>query len=64
MKRPIETALWCDCETTHERIEFLKSGRAWEVGIIAKAIIPEAVAAFEALKREEEARNREKVEKR
>lgn len=46
MKRPIETALWCDCETTEDKILFLQSGRAWETGIISKEM---ALAFLDAL---------------
>ena len=38
MKRPLEVALWCDCETDEEKAVFVKSGRAVDTGIIAPAI--------------------------
>lgn len=39
--------LWCDLKNDKERVEFLRSGRAWETGIIAKAIVNEVADAFE-----------------
>ena len=39
--------LWCDLKTDHERAEFLRSGMAWETGIIAKAIEIDVAEAFE-----------------
>ena len=41
MKRPLEVALWCDCETDEEKAVFVKSGRAVDTGIIAPAISQE-----------------------
>lgn len=38
--------LWCDLKTDQERVEFLLSGRAWETGIIARAIVEDVAAAF------------------
>ena len=46
MKRPLETALWCDCENDEERIYFLSSGRAWETGIIAKELVPQIIGMY------------------
>jgi hypothetical protein len=46
MKRPIETALWCDCETDEERLAFISSGRAWETGIISKELIPQIAGIY------------------
>lgn len=46
MKRPLETALWCDCENDEERIYFLSSGRAYETGIIAKELIPQIIGIY------------------
>ncbi len=42
-----EKKLWSDLKTDKERVEFLRSGRAWETGIIAKAIEKEVADAFE-----------------
>jgi hypothetical protein len=42
----LSEALWSDCETDEERVNFLLSGRAWETGIIAKAIQNEVALAF------------------
>lgn len=42
----LSEAHWCDCETDEERVNFLLSGRAWETGIIAKAIQNEVALAF------------------
>jgi len=39
--------LWCDLKDDKERIEFLKSGRAWETGIAARSIIPDLIEVFE-----------------
>lgn len=33
-----ENKLWCDLKTDIERLEFIKSGRAHETGILAKAM--------------------------
>jgi len=38
--------LWCDMQTDSERVEFLRSGRAWETGIIAQAIVEEVADVF------------------
>jgi hypothetical protein len=40
-------ALWGDCETDEERADFLLSGRAYETGVIAKAIQNEVALAFD-----------------
>jgi hypothetical protein len=39
--------LWNDLQKDQERIEFLKSGRAEETGIIATAMVPEIISLFE-----------------
>lgn len=39
--------LWCDLETDQEKAEFLRSGRAYETGIIADSIANEVAEAFE-----------------
>lgn len=39
--------LWCDLKTDQEKADFLKSGKAWETGIIAKAIEEEVAGVFE-----------------
>lgn len=46
MKRPLEYALWCDCEADEERAVFLHSGRAVETGIVTPIIVPELAQAF------------------
>ena len=40
-------ALWSDCETDSERVDFLLLGRGYETGIIAKAIQHEVAMAFQ-----------------
>lgn len=44
--RKLSEALWSDCETDMERFQFLMSGRAFETGILAKAIQNEVALAF------------------
>lgn len=39
--------LWCDLKTDQEKAEFLRSGRAWDTGIIAEAIVEEVAEAFQ-----------------
>ena len=39
--------LWVDLKTDTEKIEFLRSGRAWESGIIAQAFVEDVASAFE-----------------
>ncbi len=34
----MEDKLWCDLESDEERLAFVESGRAYETGIIAKAL--------------------------
>jgi hypothetical protein len=46
MKRPMKTALWCDCENDHERAEFIKSGRAVATGVMAPAVQQDVEQAF------------------
>lgn len=43
----MDNKLWCDLKDDFERVEFLRSGRAWETGIIAKALQGEVADAFE-----------------
>jgi len=43
----MKNKLWCDLKTDQERVEFLRSGRAWETGIIAKSIVEDVAQAFE-----------------
>jgi len=43
--------LWCDQKTNKDKIEFLKSGRAFETGIMAQGIIPEITETFIELER-------------
>jgi hypothetical protein len=45
----MEEKLWCDLKTPQEKAEYIRSGRAWEKGLIAPAIVDEVAAAFEAL---------------
>lgn len=39
--------LWCDLKTDKEKADYLRSGKAWEHGIIAPAIVKEVAEAFE-----------------
>ena len=43
----MKNKLWADLKTDEERVEFLRSGRAWETGIISAAIVDDVAAAFE-----------------
>jgi hypothetical protein len=43
----MKNKLWCDLKTDNEKVEFLRSGRAWETGIIAKSIVEDVAQAFE-----------------
>ena len=43
-----DTRLWCDVPK-EEKAEFLRSGRAWETGIIAKAIAEEVASVYDEL---------------
>ena len=45
--RKLHEALWADCETDAERVNFLISGRGFETGIIAKAIQHEIAMVFQ-----------------
>jgi len=49
MKRPMETALWCDCETDAERAEFIRLGRAYATGVIASVVAEELADAYDRL---------------
>lgn len=49
MKRPLELALWCDCENDQDRALLLRSGRAHESGIVAKAVADDLARALEEL---------------
>jgi len=39
--------LWCDLKTDEDKAKFLRSGEAWDTGIIAKALVNEVAEAFE-----------------
>jgi len=43
-----DTRLWVDVPK-EEKAEFLRSGRAWETGIIAKAIAEEVASVYDEL---------------
>lgn len=45
--RTMENALWCDLETDAERIEFIKCGRCWDTGIIARSMEPQIIELLE-----------------
>ena len=47
MKRELKNALWSDMETDEERVEFLRSGRAWKTGVISQSLINDVADAFE-----------------
>ena len=47
MKTKLSDALWSDCETDEDRVNFLLIGRGYETGIIAKAIQHEVAMAFQ-----------------
>ena len=46
MKRKLQEALWSDCESDAERVNFILAGRAHETGVISKAIQHEVAMAF------------------
>ncbi len=39
--------LWCDLKTDQEKADFLRSGKAWDTGIIARGIEKEVAEAFQ-----------------
>lgn len=39
--------LWGDLTTDADRVDFLRSGRAWKTGIIAESIVEDVAYAFE-----------------
>ena len=43
----IEDMLWCDCKTDKDRVAFLKSGRAYDTGIIALSLVSDIVELLE-----------------
>ena len=43
----MENKLWGDLKTDEEKLEFLKSGRAWITGIIAKRLEPDIIRIYE-----------------
>ena len=45
--RKLHEALWTDCETDAERVNFLIAGRGFETGIMAKAVQHEVAMAFQ-----------------
>ena len=45
--RKLHEALWTDCETDEERVNFLIAGRGFETGIMAKAVQNEVAMAFQ-----------------
>jgi len=45
--KALHEALWADCETDDERVNFLLSGRGWETGIISKAIQHDVAMAYQ-----------------
>jgi len=45
--RTNKIAVWDDLETDEERIVFLKTGRAWVTGVIAKSLVPDVVELLE-----------------
>lgn len=45
----MKNKLWCDLETAKEKAEFFRSGRAWETGIVARALEDDLAEAFDTL---------------
>jgi len=41
--------LWCDLHSTEEKIEFLRSGRAVDTGIMSKSIVQDILTAYERI---------------
>jgi hypothetical protein len=50
----MKNKLWCDLNTPKEKAEYIRSGMAWQKGIIAYAITNDVARAFEALDKLEE----------
>ena len=46
-ERRMDKKLWCDLKNDKERADFIRSGRAWETGIIAKEIEKDVAEVFE-----------------
>jgi len=47
--RNVSNLLWCDLKNNAQRVEFLRSGRAHETGIINQSIVDEIADAYELL---------------
>jgi hypothetical protein len=45
----MKNKLWCDLNTPKEKAEYIRSGMAWQKGIIAYAITNDVARAFDAL---------------
>jgi len=41
--------LWCDLHSTKKKIEFLRSGRAVDTGIMSKSIVQDILTAYERI---------------
>jgi len=46
MKRKLFEAVWSDCESDAERVNFILAGRAYETGIMSKALQHDVALAF------------------
>jgi len=44
--RDLSNLLWCDLETNRERLEFIRSGRAVDTGILAQAMVEDLVEVY------------------
>ena len=44
-----EEKLWGDMQTLEDYIGFMESGRAWETGIMAQAIVEDIVSVYKEL---------------
>jgi hypothetical protein len=44
-----DARLFADIKTDQEKLDFIKSGRLWETGVIAKALEPELIRVYSEL---------------
>jgi hypothetical protein len=47
--RKMKEKLWCDLKTPQEKAEYIRSGQAWEAGLLASSVVDDVAKAFEAL---------------
>lgn len=44
--RDLSNLLWCDLQTDREKLEFIRSGRAVDTGILAPAMVEDLVEVY------------------